>query len=270
MKWGGTEPATPLKGDWPIIGSTEGGCRATKPMMPERPAILVVDDDEAIRSALATLLGRAGFSVGVAADGPSALAAVREQVPDLVLLDVVLDETNPNSLGGLDVLRNLRRLERFVPVIMLTSYAEWQVESLGQGAIAFVTKPWDANALISQIRATLSAVAQIRQETRAARGVAASMLRARDVLIDTEHFRVRRDQQEIDLTPLEFALLAFLARHPLREWSREQLLDQVWGYKWVGYPRTVDRHVAALRRKLHLERDELIETVHGIGYRLVP
>jgi DNA-binding response OmpR family regulator len=238
--------------------------------MEQRPTILVVDDDESIRSALATLLGRTGFSVQLAADGPAALASIRERVPDLALLDVVLDETNPNSMGGLDVLRAIRALDRFVPVIMLTSYAEWQVESLGQGAIAFVTKPWDANALMSQIRTTLNAVAHIRREAAQANGSGDGVLRVHDVEIDVTHLRVFRASQEIDLTPLEFALLAFLARYPDREWSREQLLDQVWGYEWVGYPRTVDRHIAALRRKLHLQRDEMIETMHGIGYRLVP
>jgi DNA-binding response OmpR family regulator len=80
---------------------------------------------------------------------------------------------------------------------------------------------------------------------------------------------VSRGGQEVDLTPIEFALLAFLARSPNREWTREQLLNKVWGYEWVGYERTVDRHIAAIRRKLKLGRDELIETVHGLGYRLV-
>jgi DNA-binding response OmpR family regulator len=240
----------------------------------ERPTILVVDDDDAIRSALSTLLGRGGFSVRTASSGAGALSAIRDGRPDLVLLDVVLDESNPNSMGGLEVLQAIRTLDGFIPVIMLTSYSEWQVESLGQGAIAFVTKPWEANALLGQIRATLNAVSQIRQETlkrslEQANGTVA-LMRVQDVEIDLTHFRVLRNHQEIDLTPLEFALLAFLARHPNRDWTREELLNQVWGYEWVGYPRTVDRHVAALRRKLKLERDELIETIHGMGYRLLP
>lgn len=243
----------------------------------ERPSILVIDDDESIRSALATMLGRAGFDVRLASDGPEGLAALHQHTPDLVLLDVVLDESSAHSLSGLDVLRGIRALEQFIPVIMLTSYGEWQVDSLGQGAIAFVTKPWDANALLSQIRATLSAVAHIRRDALRAGGPAdtdpdrrAPPLRAGDIVIDTERLRVYRGGQEVDLTPIEFGLLAFLARHPEREWTREQLLDEVWGYEWAGYPRTVDRHVAALRRKLHLGRDELIETVHGYGYRLAP
>jgi DNA-binding response OmpR family regulator len=181
---------------------------------------------------------------------------------------VVLNEIDANHISGLDVLRDIRKFERFIPVIMLTSYSEWQVESLGHGAIAFVTKPWDANALINQIRTTLAAVAHIRQDVLLASSGSELVFRVQDIEMDILHYRVSRDGQEIDLTPIEFALLAFLARHPSRNWTREQLLDQVWGYEWIGYDRTVDRHIAALRRKLRLQRDELIETVHGTGYRL--
>jgi two-component system, OmpR family, alkaline phosphatase synthesis response regulator PhoP len=151
---------------------------------------------------------------------------------------------------------------------MLTSYPEWQVESLGQGAIAFITKPWDNNALANQIRATLGAIAHIRKETQTDTQPKVLAIRS-DLHIDTEHLRVTRDGRQIDLTPIEFALLAFLARHPNRQWAREDLLTHVWGTTWAGFERTVDRHVAALRRKLGLQRDELIETIHGIGYRLV-
>jgi DNA-binding response OmpR family regulator len=237
--------------------------------MDSRPSILIVDDEEAIRSALSTLLLRAGFAVFSASNAHGALDTLRSQpLLDLVLLDVVLDETNPHSQSGLDILRAIRAFERFIPVIMLTSYTEWQLESLGLGAIAFVTKPWESNALLGQIRATLNAVAQIKRD--AIQSVESRpILHIDDLQIDTEHYRVSRAGKEIDLTPLEFALLAFLARNPNREWTREQLLNQVWGYEWVGYERTVDRHIAALRRKLKLGRDELIETLHGRGYRLL-
>jgi DNA-binding response OmpR family regulator len=231
--------------------------------------ILVVDDEEAIRSALNTFLGRLGYKVETASSGAEALALVEQQEPDLVLLDVVLDESKPDHMSGLEVCQRLRMREHFIPIIMLTSYPEWQVESLGQGAIAFVTKPWDNNALANQIRATLSAVLHIRRETAPANDNKSNLLRVnQDIQIDLEHFRLTRAGQQIDLTPIEFALLAFLARNPNRPWTREELLNQVWGYSWVGYERTVDRHIAALRRKLKLERDELIETVHGVGYQL--
>jgi DNA-binding response OmpR family regulator len=238
-----------------------------------RQTVLIVDDEEGIRSALQTLLRRGGFDVISAADGRAAMVAVQMHTPDLVLLDVVLDESAPNHMGGIEVLKAIRAMDKFVPVIMLTSYAEWQLESLGQGALAFITKPWDTNALLGQIRATLNAIAHVRRETaNSGKNVPAdstsNVLRIANIEIHLLHFRVYQAGQEIDLTPLEFALLAFLARYPNQEWTREALLNAVWGYEWAGYPRTVDRHVAALRRKLHLERDNLIETLHGTGYRL--
>jgi DNA-binding response OmpR family regulator len=234
-------------------------------MTDPRARILIVDDEDAIRSALSTFLGRVGFAVTAAATGEDALRAVDAEEPALVLLDVVLDESGAaHTLSGLDVLRRLRQRARFVPVIMLTSYPEWQVESLGQGAIAFVTKPWDNNALANQIRATLAAVAHIRREAQPSNVIHLPYA----IQLDLDQLRVTRDGAPRDLTPIEFALLAFFARNPNRQWTREELLDRVWGYTWVGYARTVDRHVAALRRKLGLERDELIETVHGVGYRL--
>lgn len=230
--------------------------------------LLIVDDEENIRSALSTFLGRLGYRVHLASSGAEALALVERQEPDLVLLDVVLDESNPAQMSGLEVCRRLRMRERFIPIIMLTSYPEWQVESLGQGAIAFVTKPWDNNALANQIRATLGAIAHIRKETLPETQPKWLTIR-RDLHIDTERLRVMKNGQQIDLTPIEFALLAFLARNPNRQWSRDDLLTHVWDYSWAGFERTVDRHVAALRRKLGLQRDELIETVHGVGYRFV-
>jgi two-component system, OmpR family, response regulator len=238
--------------------------------MDDKPHILLVDDEEAIRSALSTFLGRMGYKVQTASSGQEALALVEAEEPDLVLLDVVLDESKPDHISGLEVCQRLRKRERFIPIIMLTSYPEWQVESLGQGAIAFVTKPWDNSALANQIRATLGAVQHIRRETVQSDSQQANEIRVHgDILIDLEHFRVARGGQPIDLTPIEFALLAFLARHSNRRWTREELLNHVWDYTWAGYERTVDRHIAALRRKLKLERDELIETIHGFGYQLV-
>ncbi len=235
------------------------------------PIVVVIDDEQAIRSALTTLLGRSGFDVRPASNAADGLALIRSVSPQLILLDIVLDESNPQAQNGLEVLRAIRTLDSFIPVIMLTSYTEWQVESLGLGAIAFVTKPWDADALVGQIRATLNAVAHIRQD--ALRRVDAPLTGSiviQDIEIDTVRYRVSKAKKEVDLTPLEFALLTFLVRNPDRDWTREALLEEVWGYEWVGYPRTVDRHVAAIRRKLNLDRDELIETVHGSGYRLSP
>ncbi|MEL6148652.1 MAG: response regulator transcription factor [Chloroflexota bacterium] len=234
----------------------------------EKPLILVVDDEDAIRSALSTFLSRIGFRVILAPTAEKAEQLVDEHEPDLILLDVVLNESDPNAMSGIDLLRTVRQRERFVPVIMLTSYPEWQVESLGQGAIAFITKPWVNNALAGQIRATLGAISQIRAEVKPAEDDSILLI-APFTRIDLAGLRVVHNNREVDLTPIEFALLAFFARNPNRYWTREELLDRVWGYDWDGYPRTVDRHIAALRRKLKLSRNEMIETVHGVGYRLV-
>ncbi len=236
--------------------------------MDEKPLILVVDDEDAIRSALSTFLARIGFRVELAATADDALALIDSAEPDLVLLDVVLNESDPHAMSGIDLCKVVRQRDRFVPIIMLTSYPQWQVESLGQGAIAFITKPWDNNALAGQIRATLAAVSRIRTEQRPAEHTAVLTIPP-TTRIDLERLRVVHNDQEVDLTPIEFALLAFFAKHPNRYWTREDLLDKVWGYDWDGYPRTVDRHIAALRRKLRLRRNDLIETVHGVGYRLV-
>jgi len=237
--------------------------------MEQKSRILLGDDEEAIRSALSSFLGRMGFAVQTAETGEQALACVEAREPDLILLDVILNERDANALSGLDVCRQLRKRERFVPIIMLTSYPEWQVESLGQGAIAFITKPWDNNALVGQIRATLNAIHHVRRESPAPADSNQTLRVHDDIVIDLTHFRVSRAGQQIDLTPIEFALLTFFVRNPNRYWTREELLNHVWGYNWVGYARTVDRHIAAVRRKLKLERDELIETVHGVGYRFV-
>lgn len=237
--------------------------------MSEPHRILVVDDEESIRTALSTFLQRVGFAVDVASSGEVALELITRHEPDLMLLDVVLNEVDPTAMSGIEVCREVRQRSRFVPIIMLTSYPEWQVESLGQGAIAFITKPWDNNALVSQIRTTLNAIQHIRNETTQTTSDQQVVQIGTALEIDLNYFRVSLHGDQIDLTPIEFALLAFLARHPNRQWTREELLNHVWDDSWAGYPRTVDRHIAALRRKLRLQRDELIETVHGVGYRLM-
>ncbi|MDZ4770938.1 MAG: response regulator transcription factor [Chloroflexota bacterium] len=237
-------------------------------MTDPRPMILVVDDESSIRSALIDYLRPMGFDVVTAESGETALGLVDQREPDLALLDIVLDSSTSSSrMSGIELCARLRQRPRFIPIIMLTSHEEMEAASLGHGAIAFVTKPWDKHTLATQIRTTLSAVRQIRAE--AEQDSQPKRISVGGLQIDTEHLRVSRAGTQIDLTPIEFALLAFLARHPDRGWTREQLLNHVWDTSWIGYERTVDRHIAALRRKLGLERDELIETVHGVGYRLV-
>lgn len=239
-------------------------------MSNEKPVIMVVDDELAIRTALTSFLGHLGYAVEAYETGEEALQRVEVHEPDLILMDVVLSEESNHAMSGIEACRRLRMREQFIPIIMLTSYPEWQVESLGQGAIAFVTKPWDNNMLASQIRSTLSAVRRIRLETTPApQQEKTTIIINDDLKIDLINFSVSYQGQQLNLTPIEFSVLAFLARNPNRQWTREELLNHVWDYSWDGYERTVDRHIAAIRRKMKLRRNELIETVHGIGYKLV-
>jgi len=236
----------------------------------QKSLIMIVDDEESIRSALVTFLNHLGYVTEDYATGEDAIRRIQDHVPDLILLDVVLSEDAMSGMSGIEVCRVLREREKFIPIIMLTSYPEWQVESLGQGAIAFITKPWDNNMLATQIRSTLSAVNRIRQETRPTSATYKnSQIIIGELDIDLVNFRASYKGEQISFTPIEFSVLAFLARNPDRQWTREALLNNVWDYSWDGYERTVDRHIAAIRRKLKLRRNELIETVHGVGYRLV-
>jgi len=239
-------------------------------MLETKPFIMIVDDEVSIRTALASFLQHLGYEVEVFGTGEDAVQHVNEREPDLILMDVVLHEDSNKGMSGIEACRHLRMREQFIPIIMLTSYPEWQVESLGQGAIAFVTKPWDNNMLANQIRSTLSAVRRIRQETTPRPQPENTHIQVNETLaIDLVNFSVTYQNQQLSLTPIEFSVLAFLARNPNRQWTREELLNHVWDYSWDGYERTVDRHIASIRRKLKLRRNELIETVHGVGYRLV-
>lgn len=239
-------------------------------MSEHKSFVMVVDDEQSIRTALSSFLHHLGYEVETFDTGESALARVETREPDLILMDVVLHEDINDGMSGIEACRQLRLREQFIPIIMLTSYPEWQVESLGQGAIAFITKPWDNNMLASQIRSTLSAVRRIRQETNPqSLSDESTIIISDDLTIDLLNFSVWHQDQQLSLTPIEFSVLAFLARNPNRQWTREELLNHVWDYSWEGYERTVDRHIAAIRRKLKLRRNELIETVHGVGYRLV-
>ena len=218
--------------------------------MAER-VVVVVEDDETIASAVAARLRAEGFRVEVAADGPSAVALVERVRPDIVVLDVMLP-----GLDGLEVCRLIQR-ERPVPVLMLTardSEADMLL-GLGIGADDYMTKPFSPRELVARIEAIL------RRVSRANAG--GETVRVGSVVVEPATRRVRNDGDEVHLTPTEFDLLLHLASRPGVVFSREQLLTQVWGYSDPAGARTVDAHVAALRRKLGAG---LVRTVHGVGY----
>jgi DNA-binding response OmpR family regulator len=216
--------------------------------------VAVIEDEETIASAVAARLRAEGFRVEVAADGPSGVALVERLRPDLVVLDVMLP-----GLDGLEVCRLIQR-DRPVPVLMLTardSEADLLL-GLNVGADDYLTKPFSPRELVARIEAIL------RRVSRAANG---PTLRIGSVVVDPAARRVRDGDAEVHLTPTEFDLLVHLASHPGVVFGRDRLLTEVWGYADPAGLRTVDAHVAALRRKLGAS---LVRTVHGVGYSVEP
>ncbi len=250
---------------------------------PARRLILVVEDEPTLADAVVARLAAAGFDTAHAGDGPGAVAAVREQRPDAVVLDVMLP-----GFDGLEVCRRIQR-EWPTPVLMLTARdAESDLlAGLGSGADDYLTKPFSMRELIARVQALLRRVEVVRQQTlaHAARGAADNdeiPLRLRvhapksvgdagadrggvELEIDRAARRVRVDGADVHLTPIEFDLLGCLAHKPGMVASRESLLAEVWDWADASGTRTVDSHIKALRKKIGAE---WIRTVHGIGYAL--
>jgi DNA-binding response OmpR family regulator len=214
--------------------------------------IVVVEDEQTIASAVATRLSREGFEVEVAADGPSGVEACRRLKPDLVILDLMLP-----GFDGLEVCRRIQS-DHPIPVLMLTARdSETDVlVGLGVGADDYVTKPFSVRELVARVKTLL------RRIERASAG-GATRLRVGDIEVDASRRRVTRGGESVHLTPTEFDLLHRMAGRPGVVFTREQLLFDVWGYRDGSGARTVDSHVASLRRKLG---PDLIRTVHGVGY----
>ncbi|GGK38050.1 response regulator transcription factor [Nocardia camponoti] len=216
--------------------------------------ILVVDDDVTIAASVAARLAASGFTVETAHDGPSAVAAVLADAPDLVVLDVMLP-----GFDGLEVCRRIQA-DRPIPVLMLTARTDEtdQLVGLGVGADDYLTKPFSMRVLAARVQALLRRVE--RSSEQDAPGIVVGDLR-----IDLTERRVWRGNAEARLTPLEFDLLVRLARRPRAVLARERLLSDIWEWSDAAGSRAVDSHVKALRRKLGAD---LIRTVHGVGYAL--
>jgi DNA-binding response OmpR family regulator len=221
-------------------------------------SILVVEDEEAIAEAVRVRLASEGYEVRVAGDGPEALRLAGDERPDLVVLDLMLP-----GMDGLEVCRELQR-DSWVPVLMLTARADEadKVAGLAVGADDYMTKPFSLRELAARVRAILRRMERMRQ---AADG---EPLERFDLLIDTARRRVTKNDAEVVLTPLEFEILATLARQPGVVMGRDDLMDRVWGYRDYAGGRVVDSHVARIRRKLGDDAAEpsYIRTVHGVGY----
>ncbi len=224
-----------------------------------KPTILIVEDEAPLLTMLRYNLEKQGFRVEEATDGQEALLRVAESKPDLVLLDWMLP-----SLSGIEVCRQLRRrpATRDLPVIMVTARTEDQdaVRALDIGADDYITKPFVVEALLARIRALLR-----RSGTVAAKGT----LSFQDLSMDQDAHRVVRAGRALHLGPTEYRLLEFFLSHPGRVFSREQLLDAVWGRDIHVEPRTVDVHIRRLRRAVNGDGEaDIIRTVRSAGYAL--
>lgn len=224
------------------------------------PYILVIEDEDALSTLLQYNLEKEGYRVVVAPDGEEGLLRVEEQSPDLVVLDWMLPK-----VSGIEVCRRLRSRHetRNLPIILLTARGEEsdRVRGLDTGADDYLTKPFSMTELIARIRAVLRRIRPGLAEDRISHG---------DIVIDRVAHRVRRAGKEVHLGPTEFRLLDYLMQHPGRVFSREQLLDAVWGADVYVEARTVDVHVGRLRKALMAEPGaaDPIRTVRSAGYSL--
>ncbi|HTS14470.1 MAG TPA: response regulator transcription factor [Candidatus Sulfotelmatobacter sp.] len=220
--------------------------------------ILVVDDEPTVRETLAENLQREGYRVVTAADGREALSRFRADRPDLVVLDVMLPE-----LSGVEVCRIIRA-ESAVPILMLTAKdAEIDtVVGLEVGADDYVTKPFSLRELLARIRALLRRLEQQAVEAPPA------VIDLGAVQVDLAGHRLLRDGHPVAIKPKAFDLLAFLVRHPGQVFTRDQLLEHVWGYDYAGETRTVDVHMHWLRTDIEPDTSHptFLQTVRGVGY----
>jgi two-component system alkaline phosphatase synthesis response regulator PhoP len=221
--------------------------------------ILIVEDDEAMAVALRDGFRYEGYDVTLAKDGSTGLQLAKETSPDLIILDVMLPK-----MSGLDVCRNLRAGRSRTPIIMLTARGQEidKVVGLKSGADDYVTKPFSFMELMARVEALL----------RRSEGTVApseDSYEFGDLMVSFKKHEASRAGRTIDLSPREFRLLGYLVEHRGEVVGREQLLDAVWGYDSSSYSRTVDMHIAKLRRKIeeHPEDPRLIVTVHGVGYK---
>lgn len=221
--------------------------------------VLVVEDEQALSELLNYNLTKEGFDVALAMDGDDALYMVEEDAPDIILLDWML----PN-VSGVEICRQLRARTqtRDIPIIMLTARGEEEdrVRGLETGADDYMTKPFSMTELVARMRAVLR---------RARPGVAGDVANFADITLDRETCRVRRGKRDVHLGPTEFRLLDVLMQRPGRVFSREQLLDRVWGHDVYVEIRTVDVHVGRLRKALNRRGEQdPVRTVRSAGYAL--
>lgn len=225
-----------------------------------KETILVIDDDRHVGELVRLYLQKEGYLVAVAQDGVEGLEKARAIHPDLIVLDIMLPKKD-----GWEVCRELRAITR-APIIMLTAKGEEADKLYGfdLGADDYITKPFSPRELVARVRAILRRAANVSAEEEEE-----GVLRFPHLVINIPRFEVEVDGEKVALTPKEFELLKFLAQHPGRLFTREQLLERIWGYDFYGDMRTVDVHIKRLRQKIEKEGlpVRFIKTVWGAGYK---
>lgn len=226
---------------------------------PARSKVLIVEDEESLLFTLAHSMKREGYQVITANRGDDGLKIAREQNPDLIVLDVMLP-----GIDGIQICRLLRR-DSDVPIIMLTALGgeSDRVAGLDTGADDYMPKPFGMRELMARVRALLR-----RSGPRAVPDAGPSVVISGDLQVDRERHEVLRRGKVLRMKPKEFEVLLFFLQHPGRVFSREQILDEVWGYDFYGGPRTVDVHIRWLRQKIEADaaNPERLKTVRGSGY----
>ena len=225
--------------------------------------ILLVDDEDHIRELCRMYLQTADFEISEAADGITALKKLEEKQVDLVVLDIMLP-----GIDGFEVLKTIRSRQTWLPVVMLTAVGdeEDRIAGLEQGADDYLIKPFSPKELVARVKAVL------RRAQSPAAPEDMAVIRFPHLMVDSSQHLATAGGIELTLTPREFDLLWFLANHPQQVFSRDQLLDRVWGFDFEGDGRTVDVHITRLRQKLLKTPSayQYIETIWGQGYRFKP
>lgn len=230
--------------------------------MLEKQKILIVDDDENIAELISLYLTKECFDTMTASDGEAALTAVKTYMPDLILLDIMLP-----GIDGYEVLRELRKSSS-LPVIMLSAKGETfdKVLGLELGADDYIMKPFDSKEMVARVKAVLRRFTH-EKTTSAAGELPKECVTLPNLVINQTDYSVTYNNQKIEMPPKELELLYFIASHPNQVFTREQLLDHIWSYDYIGDTRTIDVHIKRLREKFKDHPDWDIKTVWGIGYK---
>jgi len=231
---------------------------SAKSQPPSGPRILVIEDEPTIIEFLRTGLTYEGYQVVIASDGRTGFDYSCREEFDLIILDIMLPD-----MDGFEICQRLRAWGNDVPIIMLTARKEIsdRVTGLDLGADDYVTKPFSFAELVARIRALLR---------RRGSKMEPSILQAANLVLNIETHEVAKSGKAIHLTPIEFALLELFMRHPRRVFTRETLLNRIWGYDFVGDTNVVDVHISHLREKIGDKPPRLIRTIYGLGYAFHP